>query len=193
MPSASIWLQDCPGEPAPAEFPPAGGLRVIRQKAAGGVQSDGLGDEVVIVLGAGIEDGGGDAPGMLGNGGQQTLAASGGGAYSAVKDLQGKGEGQDAQGDFLTGGPVGAEVGGIAGPESFCLLPEGGGVFVLLLEGVCPSKGEYPAKAGGFPDEFDVLAGAGVVVGLRPVGEGRRGRKVDRGGFLCAKAVEICR
>ena len=100
----------------------------LRQRAAWGCfasknpavyKSDSLGDEVVVVLRAGIQDGRRNTFGVLGDGGQQVLAAVRGGAWGAIEDLQGKAEGQDAQGHFLTRGPVGAEIGRIGSPKRF--------------------------------------------------------------------------
>jgi hypothetical protein len=111
---------------------------------------------MVVVLGAGVEEGGGDARGMDRNSTAEACDTCRSGVDGAGKDAMSEGEGDQAQTNFLSGGPVGAGVWRVGDAKLFKMAPKRGSVFFTPGEEKSAGKGEDPAEAGGFPGKFDV-------------------------------------
>ncbi len=157
---ADLTLQG-PIQPAPTQSAPSG----VTQRAAGRVERRRLGDQVIVVLCAGVDQGGRDARGVLRNGLRQARASF----YARTcfrfldprrgEDLSRPHQRHQPNSHLLPVHPMRTQVGGIGFDETLEITPEGFGVDFVLRQTVGAAKRVDPAKAGGFPDEFDVREG----------------------------------
>jgi len=143
-------------EPFPTEGAPAGGVVVPRKHQSSSIKGGGFAEEVVVVLCAGVKEGGRNAGGVGGDGTPQVGYPLGGGGGSGSENAVGEGEGYQAQANFLGRDPVKASVGRVCSAEPFEVVPKRGGIFFVVREDIGAGKGEDPSKAGRFPGEFNV-------------------------------------
>ena len=137
---------------------PARGMGMIWEGQPGADEASSFGEQMVVVLGAGIGEADGDAGGMGGQAGRKQGTAFTGGCGGISEERISEEEADEAQGHFLGGGPMGAEVGRIKAAEGFKAVPKIFGVFFFSAEVVCAGQGGGSAKTAHFPERFDTAA-----------------------------------
>ncbi len=143
-------------EPSPAQETPRLRRGMPCQRQPGGVETGGLGQQVIVALGTGVYKRGRDARRVGGDRLSQPPQPFRRRGGRPGEDLPRPDQDHQPDGDLLARDPLRAEIRRVGIQKGFGVAPECLGVFFVSTCMKGAAEGERPAKAGRLPDEFDV-------------------------------------